>query len=167
MLCQRLASEIGLDVLLNMDFMLIAATRMCYIIAFCGTVVYMVPNALSLGLSAVEASFLTTAYGVGSLSGLCLSAILTQSKRIPHHLTGMISAVVTAVALGLESYISSFTGQMVNTFVIAAAIYAVIQVMSVLTRNLPFPDDRFVIVLGWLSFLSGVATAAGDTISGS
>ncbi|XP_038052776.1 monocarboxylate transporter 9-like [Patiria miniata] len=159
-------SALGLEIFINFDFVLLAAIRMFYSISFGGILVYMVPNGLSAGLTNGQASFLSTAFGLGSMAGPALAFFVLKRKLASCQVTAIIAAAVSAVGLALDPFIPSFAGQMVNTFFVAAGIAAVIQVVCVLTRYLPFTVDKFVIVLGWLGFLGGLATSVGDTLAG-
>ncbi|XP_038049723.1 monocarboxylate transporter 12-like [Patiria miniata] len=67
-------SALCLEVFFSADFVILAAKRMLYSIAFGGSVIYVVPNGLALGLTTSEAAFLTTAWGVGDLAGMLFSA---------------------------------------------------------------------------------------------
>ncbi|XP_038053361.1 uncharacterized protein LOC119725842 [Patiria miniata] len=163
---ESIVSATGIEVFTSCDFVLLAAIKMFYSISLGGILVYMVPNGLAVGLTNTQASFLSTAFGIGCFAGPALVLLVLKIKLASCHVAAMVAVAVTAVGFALDPFIPSFAGQMVNTFIIAAGIAAVIQVVMVLTRYLPFTDDKFVIVLGWLGFLGGLATSVGDTLSG-
>ncbi|XP_038053364.1 uncharacterized protein LOC119725844 [Patiria miniata] len=163
---ESIVSATGIEVFKSCDFVLLAAIRMFYSISLGGILVYMVPNGLAVGLTNTQASFLSTAFGIGCFAGPALVLFVLKIKLASCHVTAMVAVAVTAVGFALDPFIPSFAGQMANTFIIAAGIAAVIQVQMVLTRYLPFTDDKFVIVLVWLGFLGGLATSVGDTLSG-
>ncbi|XP_038046376.1 monocarboxylate transporter 13-like [Patiria miniata] len=165
-LSKVIAGTLGLDLFLCLDFLLLAAVRLFTNACYGGILVYMVPNGLAVGLSPSEAALLTTVFGVGSLAGLSLTALVLHTEVLSCHATGAIAGCMTVVALALDTFISTPIGHMANTCIIGAGIHSIIQVTSVLTRGLPYGDDRFVVVLGWQSFLAGVATSGGDTLSG-
>ncbi|XP_038049220.1 monocarboxylate transporter 11-like [Patiria miniata] len=159
-------SALGLEVFVSAEFMIVATIRMLYSIGYGGVVVYIVPNGLALGLSAKEASFLTTAWGVGNLAGLILLASAMHVKLVSVRRAEGIAVSVIAVGFALEPFVSPFVGQILTAFVVGAGLGCAIEGIFVMTRCLPFGDDKFVSVLGWQTFLSGVAAAIGDTLSG-
>ncbi|XP_038049219.1 monocarboxylate transporter 12-like [Patiria miniata] len=159
-------SVLCLEVFVSAEFIIVATMRMLYNIGYGGVVVYIVPNGLALGLSTREASFLTTAWGVGNLVGLVLCALALHVKWISVRSAEGIAVSVTAVGLALEPFVFPFVGQILTTFVVGSGMGCAIEGIFVMTRCLPFGDDKFVSVLGWQTFLSGVAAAIGDTVSG-
>ncbi|XP_038053262.1 monocarboxylate transporter 13-like [Patiria miniata] len=163
---QWLATSLGLDILINCRFILLACLRMLYNVSYGGVMVYLVPNGQALGLGTSQASFLTTAFGAGSLAGLSIGTLMLHTKALSLHVTAAIAGCVTAMSLAQAAFIQLFVLQMVNSFAIGFGLHIVVEVVSVMERFLPFPDERYVIVLGWMSFLSGVSTSIGDVTSG-
>ncbi|XP_038064138.1 monocarboxylate transporter 12-like [Patiria miniata] len=165
-LWNSVVSALFLNVFVSAEFMIVATVRMMYSIAYGGIVVYIVPNSLALGLSTREASFLPTAWGVGNLAGLVLSALALHVKLVSVRSAEGIAAGVAAVGLALEPFVSPFVGQILTTFIVGAGMGGAIEGILVMTRCLPFGDDKLFSVFGWQTFLSGVASSIGDTLSG-
>ena len=159
-------SFLCLDVFRSLEFILVSIIRMLFSIACGGAIVYMVSNGLALGLSAREASFLTTAWGCGDLFGVALSVLALHKTALSVHRVLGIASVASALGLFLEPFVSNVIGQIAVVFVAGAGMGGVVETGSLMTRRLPFDDDEFVIVLGWQFFLSGSAVCVCDVIAG-
>ncbi|XP_022112176.1 monocarboxylate transporter 13-like isoform X2 [Acanthaster planci] len=159
-------SVLYLDVFYSIEFIILSIIRMIYSIAYGGAVVYIVSNGLALGLSAREASFLTTAWGIGNLAGLVVSALALHMKTLSVRGTVGIAAIVSAVGLVLEPLVSNVIGQNIIAFIVGAGMGIAVEALFVMTRCLPFDDNEFVNVLGWQCLLSGLAVSVGDVIAG-
>ncbi|XP_038051467.1 monocarboxylate transporter 12-B-like [Patiria miniata] len=159
-------SALCLEVFFSADFMILAAKRMLYSIAFGGSVIYIVPNGLALGLTTSEVAFLTTAWGVGDLAGMLLSAWTFHIKVLSVQNVEVLAVIVSVLGLLLQPFVASFVGQTVLVLIVGVGMGCTVQGILVMTRWLPFGDDKFVIVFGWQTFLSGAAASIGDTLSG-
>ena len=156
----------GLDVFRNVEFLILSCARMAINIGHAGVIIYMVPNGLSLGLNTTEASFLTSAWGFGSIIGLSLSAFVTQRKFISNHLTAGISGLISAICFAASPFLTTVTCQFLNLTLLSVGTEGVAQVLAVNTRNLPFSDDQQFNVIGWQCFLVGMSCTIGDIIAG-
>ncbi|XP_071788971.1 monocarboxylate transporter 12-like [Asterias amurensis] len=156
----------GLDVFRNVEFLILSCARMFINIGHAGVIIYMVPNGLSLGLNTTEASFLTSAWGFGSIIGLSLSAFITQRKFISNHLTAGISGLISVICFAASPFLTTVTCQFLNLTLLSVGTEGVAQVLAVNTRNLPFSDDQQFNVVGWQCFLVGMSCTIGDIIAG-
>ena len=166
-----LMRSIGLDILLNTEFVLLACMRMLCNASYNGFVVYMVPAALAAGQSPQMASFLATAFGLGSLAGLVLGAALMHRRPGASDTVPLVVAIavslIAALLFAVDPLITgSGLGQQVVTSFIGAMLACLILIVAVRTRSLPFGDDSVGVVYGWMAALSGLGAASIDSFLG-
>ncbi len=164
--CHKFLRAAGMDIFRSVDFILLTAAVMLLNVGFAGMVIYMVPSGLSQGLSGAEASLLTTAWGVGNMIGMTLSALAMYFKPSLCYLVALVAGVVTTIGYVILPFMTSFLGQMLTVAMLGASIEGLFVITGVETRNLPFSADRQFDILGWQSFLTGVAPSVGGVIAG-
>ena len=166
-LCQRLLSSMDFAVMANSRFVLLALARCTCDFCFSGWVVYMVSHGRFLGLGEIQASFLPTAFGVGTLIGKFLPTLV---EKIHFKLSTSIWACVGGGLMSAffiaDAFLKPFVGQMVVTIFVGVGNGILYQANNVMIRLLPSSDDRILNLLCWLFFFSGIAGTTGGLFTG-
>ncbi|XP_038071341.1 monocarboxylate transporter 12-like [Patiria miniata] len=163
--CSQFISAMGLDVFKDVRFLFLTAIKLFSEFGFAGIVIYMVPNALSLGLDEYQASFTTTAWGVGNFLGLSLTAVVMHYRVLSVWIVMGIGTSLAIVCYALDPLISSFVGQIAVTAVIGASVESLFLVPLIMTRYLT-TDDHVVFLYSWQNFISGLSYPVAGLVTG-
>ncbi|XP_071809724.1 monocarboxylate transporter 12-like [Asterias amurensis] len=164
--CSQLISTMGLAVFKDVRFILITMIKLFSGFGYAGIVIYMVPNALSLGLDAHQSSFDTTAWGIGNLLGLSFATLVMHTKVLSECSVMGIGTSLAVVGYVLDPFIASFVGQMIVTAIIGAGTESLFLVSIILTRYLTNTDNRVVFLYTWQNFITGLSYPVSGFVSG-
>ncbi|XP_022082675.1 monocarboxylate transporter 12-like isoform X2 [Acanthaster planci] len=164
--CSDVIKQMGLDVFRNGRFIFLTLIKYFSGFGYSGFVIYMVPNALALGLEPHEASFTTTAWGLGNLFGLCVTAFAIQKKAISEFAVLGISSAVAIICFALDPHISLFIGQIGVTLIVGAAMESVFLVPVIMTRYLATDDRTVCFFYSWQNFITGLSYPFSGLVSG-
>ncbi|XP_022086657.1 monocarboxylate transporter 11-like [Acanthaster planci] len=163
--CSQVVSTLGLGVFKDIRFLFLTAIKLFSGYGFSGIVIYMVPNALLLGLNEQQAALNTTAWGVGNFLGLYLTALVMHYRVVSVWAVMGTGASLAIVCYALDPFLSSFLGQLAVTALIGACMESLFLVPLIMTRYLT-ADDQVVFLYSWQNFITGLSYPVAGLVSG-
>ena len=166
--CQRLIAAMDFAVLTNLRFVLLTLGKSASLFSYGGWLVYMVAHGQFQGLTEVEASYLPTANGAGSILGMVLPPLLKQIfSKIPMSVWACLASAIVGASFLAYAFIKPFGGQMVMMCLNGVGFGALFTTVDAMIRFISTTDDRFVNILAWYSVFNSTSGLVGGIFTGS